>query len=156
MGFARITLHVDLSRRPEAALVAEEIVSTFAGTRNTSIAGDVVTCELQFPGNLSALAARLQSNNVPIQGSVAVRIPIRRAVPAKADDAEALRMTLIEGPEIWDPEFHIGNYVVDAGVEAEAVTATVHPTTHAMHQLYDALLHKGIFSDDRATSVAAE
>jgi hypothetical protein len=144
-AFALVNMQVDLSRCNGAANVAQEVVETFAGTRNAAVdaGAQSVSFEIQFPGNLSALVARLRSNSIPVGDHADVTLPIRRLVPTSGDE-EFVRRTLAEGPEIWDVQFERGHYVSDARLDGDRVIASVVPSTNSMHQLYDSLLKLGI------------
>jgi hypothetical protein len=143
-------MQVDLSRRSSAIEVARDVLETFPGSRNASIdASGRASLEVQFPGNVSALAARLNSLLVPLVGHITVRVPIVNVAATRVDD-ETIRRDVIHGPEIWDVQFVRKPYVDDARVEGDYVEATMVPTTNAVHHVYDALLRIGILAAEKA------
>lgn len=150
--YAHFSTNIDLSRRNAAGAVALEVLAAFPGTRNVTVADDgVATFEMQFPGNLSALNARLRSCHVPISGAVRVRIPVVAATAeAGSASSDHIARELMSGPEIWDVQFVRGAYVVDASAGDGYVEASVIPSNNAMHQLYDSLLHLRLFAQQAA------
>jgi hypothetical protein len=151
-SFALVSMQVDLTRRGAAAKIVQEVVEDFPGTRNVTLdsAAGAVSFEIQFPGNLTALTERLRINLIPVGERASVSLPIRALVPELLDDAEHVRRTLVEGPEIWDVEFLRGHYVYDASMQGDAVVASIVPSSQSMHQLYDALLKLGVVADGEA------
>jgi hypothetical protein len=145
LGFATVSFAVDLGRRPAPQVAVDEVVSTFPGTRNVSFDGTAVHFDIVFPGNLTALAGRLRSANVPIVGDAQVRIPIERIAPERAARTNTAER-MIEGPEIWDVEFPRGHYVKSAHMEGDVACATIEPSNYGMHQLYDSLLNAGMMA----------
>jgi hypothetical protein len=149
--FAAISMQVDLSRRSSAADVARDVLETFPGSRNAALdAGSgAASLEVQFPGNLSALAARMRSLMVPISGNVKMRVPIFNVAEARAD-VDTIRKTMEEGPEIWDVQFVRDHYVEGASVDGDWVEATIVPSTNAVHHIYDALMRIGLLAAAKA------
>jgi hypothetical protein len=152
-AYATITIPVDVSARGAAA-VAQRVVEDFPGTRNVSLdaANGKIAFELQFPGNLSALAGRLRGALIQIGDHVDVSFPFRVCTP-EALDPSLVVQRLTEGPEVWDVQFPRGRYVLDARVNGGRVEASVVPSTSSMHELYDALLSVGALVDEESPSV---
>jgi hypothetical protein len=128
--------------RPGASQIAKDIVATFPGTRNTELdeAKGLVTFELHFPGNLSGLVRRLADRKISVADSVTVSVPVESLAPDLISSAAAADERLLEGSEVWDPEFTRGTYVKSARLAAGRVEATIVPSTEAMHQIYDGML----------------
>jgi len=148
-AYATITMPVDFSQRSTTAIVARRVVEEFPGTRNVQLDGasGTLAFELQFPGNLSALTARLRSALVAVGEHVNVCVPFRSCA-AEPLDPETVAHRLTEGPEVWDVQFPRGRFVVDARVSGQRLTASVIPSTSSMHELYDALLSLGAIVDE--------
>jgi hypothetical protein len=154
-SFAYVSVPVDLSRRVAAAEVALEVVTNFPGTRNGSVDSGtgLLNFEIQFPGNLSGLIARLGECLIPVGQEAAVRLPVRRTASSSSEehDAESESNILEHGPEIWDVQFRPGRYVMSARIEGNSLLeATIIPNSKSMHQLYDALLRLRYLADDEA------
>jgi hypothetical protein len=150
-AFATVQLPVDLTRCHDAAGVALGVVAGFPGTRNAALdaATSTVTFDLHFPGNLSALLARLRDNIIPTGDSAQVTVPIESLVPellAGGPDAVAARV--VEGAHVWDVAFARGPHVMAARMDGGRVSATIVPGSDAMHQIYDALLSLGVVVND--------
>jgi len=150
-SFALVSMPLDLSAH-DAARTAREIVEEFPGTQHVVLdaAAGSVTFEIQFPGNLSALVARLKASEIPVGESAHVKLPVVSLAPKTLEDADYVRRTLEEGPEIWDVSFLRGRYVLDAHLDGDSVEASILPSSNSMHQLYDALLKLGIVADGHA------
>jgi hypothetical protein len=149
--FATFRLPVDLTRRAGAAAVAVNIVDTFPGTRNVALDEGIVIFEMMFPGALSALVQRLHDALIPVAVRAEVSLPVNRLVPELLPpDAAAFSHRLTDGPEVWDPQFRRGKYVLAGRLDGDFVIATIETSTHAMHELYDTLLSIGLVVADPA------
>ena len=149
-SFASVSVPVDLSRRTAAAEVALEAVTSFPGTQSVRVdpSAGVLSFEMQFPGNLTGLVARLRECLIPVGEPASVSLPVRR-VAASTDSAESERGILEHGPEIWDVQFARGQYVLSAHIEDDSrLEASIAPNSRSMHQLYDALLRLRFLADD--------
>lgn len=155
-SFALVSIPVDLSRRKAAAEVALDVVATFPGTRNATIddAG-VLSFEMQFPGNLSALVVRLQSCLVPVGSQATLSMPVRRIGPACDADSAYQSSVLEAGPEISDVQFPRGEYVLSATIKNDALEAAIVPSTRSMHHLYDALLRLRLLADSASSAAVS-
>lgn len=154
-AFAHVTMPLDLSRRSAAAIVAAGLVETFPGTRNVALdaGAQTVSFEMQFPGNLSDLISRLQSNSIPIGARAEVSIPVRNLAPEIGGaDPQTFAHRLAEGPEVWDAQFDRGRYVFAAQLNGDRVEASIAPSSTSMHELYDALLTLGFVAFDGGPS----
>ena len=142
-AYATIRMPLDLSQR-NAAAIAQRVVDDFPGTRNVTLDGasSTVAFDIQFPGNLTALADRLRSSKVPVGETASVSVPFRSCAAEPLDPAEVVHR-LTEGPEVWDVQFSRGRYVLDARVNGGRLEASIVPSTNSMHELYDALLSLG-------------
>jgi len=142
--FAALKIPVDLTRRRGAALKALEILQSFPGARNLAVDGaaQTLSLELHFPGNLTALVDDLLGSLIPVGAKVEVTVPL--ATPPA--DAAALEERLLEGNEVWDVAFPRDRYVYEAHVSPSGVTATIVPSTGAMHEIYDVLLGFNLLS----------
>jgi hypothetical protein len=152
-AFAILKIPLDLSRRSAAAGVAAGVIGTYPGTRNVELdsATGVVSFEMAFPGNLSGLVRALDSSKVPVGDHVDVTIPVRNIAPEiLRQEADVVQERLLEGPEVLDPEFRRGRYVLDARVNGDIVEASVVPSSKSMHELYDSLLTLGLVANDEA------
>jgi hypothetical protein len=153
-AFAVVRMPVDLTRRSAAGSVAQDVVETFPGTRNVTLdsGAGTVSFEMQFPGNLSGLIARLKSSLIPVGERADVSLPVHNLVPEiLAGDGEKLIRRLEEGPEVWDVAFEPGRYVLEARINGDCVEASIVPSSNSMHELYDALLTLGIVASDGAS-----
>jgi hypothetical protein len=150
--YATFRLPLDLTRRTGAAAIAENIVATFPGTRSVALdANGTVTFEMMFPGALSALMQRLDDALIPGASRADVSLPVNRLVPERLPaDGAAFTRALVAGPEVWDPAFKKGKYVLDGRLDGDTVVATVLTSTQAMHELYDTLLALGLVVADPA------
>ena len=156
-AFAVVTMPLDLSRRSAAASIALDLVETFPGTRNVRFdpSAAAVTFELQFPGNLSELVARLRANSILAGERAGVAVPVLNLAPEiLAGDPDLAARRLNEGPEVWDAQFDRAAYVDAAHVNGDVVEASIVPCTSAMHELYDALLTLGLVAHGAAEPAA--
>ena len=155
-AFATVQLPVDLTRCHDAAGVVSAIVTGFPGTRSVTLdaVASTVTFELHFPGNLSALIARLRENIIPVGAEATVTVPVESLVPALISDTNAVGTRVVEGAHVWDVAFARGPHVTAARMEGGSVIATIVPGSDAMHQIYDALLSLGIVVNDLELAAA--
>ena len=154
-AFAIVHLPLDLSRRSAGASVALDVVETFPGTRNATLnAGSgTVSFEMQFPGNLSALVARLQSSLIPVGARADVSVPVLNLVPdIIGSDPALLQRRLEDGPEVWDVQFEPSAYVSAPRLNGDRIEASIVPSSSSMHELYDALLTLGLVAHEAALS----
>lgn len=152
-AFAVVNLPLDLSRRSAAANVAFDLVDTFPGTRNVALdaGAGTVSFEMQFPGNLSGLIARLRTSLIPVGERAEVSVPVVNLAPEiVGTDPGAFARRLEEGPEVWDAQFERGSYVAAPRLNGDRVEATIVAGSSAMHELYDALLTLGLVAHDAA------
>ena len=155
-AFATLKLPVDLTQCHDAARVALTVVDLYPGTRNTTLdpATSTVTFELHFPGNLTGLVRRLQSNTIPVGETAEVSMPIERLVPDRADAPDAVAHRVLEGGEVWDVAFARGKYVHAAHLVGDRLEATIVPHTNALHQIYDSLLSLALVVNDSTLEFA--
>jgi hypothetical protein len=155
-SFAAVIMQLEPPLKAGAAPIAQDIVASFPGTRNTVLdeAKSVVTFELHFPGNLSGLVRRLADRKIGVADSVTVSVPVASLVPELVASQAAADERLLEGSEVWDPEFTRGSYVLAARLAQGRVEATIVPSTEAMHQIYDGMLALALVGSDTATPVA--
>ena len=148
-SFAVISLQVDLSRRSMAAELppSSSRRSRGLGTSFSTLRPVRFRSRCFFRETSAHIVARLRSNLIPTGDSAKVSLPVRRLVSEPSEDAERVKQTLEEGPEIWDVEFRRGHYVLDASMSGDVLEATVVPSSNSMHQIYDSLLHLGIVAD---------
>lgn len=152
-AFAVVNLPLDLSRRSASAAVAVDLVESFPGTRNVALdaATARVSFEMQFPGNLSGLIARLRSSLIPSGDRADVSVPVTSLVADTVDPA-LVEQRLTEGPEVWDAQFDRGHYVSTPRLVGDRVEASIVPSSASMHELYDALLTLGLVAHDGASA----
>jgi hypothetical protein len=155
-GFAAVIMPLGSGNWTGAAELARDIVATFPGTRNTALdaAAGVVTFELHFPGNLSGIVRRLADRRIAIADTVKVSIAVASLVAEPVASSAAADERLVHGAEVWDPEFARGAYVVSAHVAGGRIEATIHPSSEAMHQLYDSMLTLAIVASDAPQATA--
>jgi len=150
-GFASVKIGLDLSRRRGAAFTAVRTVEEFAGTRNVALdtAAGTISFEILFPGNLTGIVKRLESNLIPVAQRADVSFAVGRRFGGgdPVDPAELIHR-LEEGNEVWDVQFARGRYVFDARVDAGRVQASIVPSTSSMHEIYDALLSLDVIALD--------
>jgi hypothetical protein len=152
-SFAAVIMQLEPPLKAGVAPVARDIVASYAGTRNTVLdeTTSVVTFELHFPGNLSGLVRRLAERKIGVADSVTVSVPVASLVPALVTSTTSADERLLEGPEVWDPEFTRGSYVLSARLAQGRVEATIVPSTEAMHQIYDGMLALALVGSDAGT-----
>jgi hypothetical protein len=149
-AFAAIRLPLDLSRRSGSAAIATNVIARFPGTQNVALDADSgsATFEMQFPGNLSELVARLRSSLIFPGDRADVSVPVKNLLAPDGPDAATFEHRLLEGPEVWDAEFDRGEFVESPRLVGDRVEASIVPRSSAMHQLYDALLSLALVAAD--------
>jgi hypothetical protein len=152
-AFAAVSLPVDLTRKSGAEQIVLTVLNQFAGTRNVALdkAAGTVNFEIHFPGNLSNLVGRLMRRGIAVGERAAVSIPVKPFAPGLGMPADEVKHTLENGPEVWDVQFHPGPYVLAAEMENGRVNASIVPSTHSMHEIYDVLLGLRYMAQDVPT-----
>jgi hypothetical protein len=148
---------LDLTRRHDASSVAVDVIAGFPGTGNVTLdaPASTVTFGLHFPGNLSSLVRTLNGQGILVGEAVQVSVPVESLVPELIADGPALvAERVVHGTHVWDVAFARGAYVSAAGLENGRVTATIVPSSNAMHQIYDALLSLGVVVNDPELAAA--
>lgn len=128
---------------PADAVRACDAAYRSAGTWNPSwdAAGSALSVQMQFPGNITAMAAKIAAAGFDLPALIEITVPLRSiADPDEPSDGVRFLELLASDARIVAPR-----------LTADGVTAQIAPDTYAAHAIFDHCLEVGLMPQDVPT-----
>ena len=141
-AFATLRIPLQASGRATGQLAADTVYRS-AGTWAPSwdAQSSVLSLQIQFPGNITAMIGRLASKGFAIPPQIEISLPLRSiAAPDVVTDSAHFLQLLAADPKIFD-----------ARLEGDRVVAQIVPDTYAAHAIWDHCLEVGLMPQDVPT-----